>query len=66
MDHIGSVLAQCARKWDRDHKHIQIAAIALEIVADQFNKLNIATGSGSVRNTMATVLLETRGSFYIL
>lgn len=51
MDHIGSVLVHCARKWDRDHKQIQITAIALEIVADQLCKLNIATGPGSVRNT---------------
>lgn len=59
MDHIGSVLVQRARKWDRDHKQIQITAIALEIVADQLCKLNIATGSGSVINTKATILLET-------
>lgn len=51
VDHIGSVLVHCARKWDRDHKQIQITAIALEIVADQLCKLNIATGPGSVRNT---------------
>lgn len=25
MDHIGSVLVQCSRKWDRDSKQIQIA-----------------------------------------
>lgn len=46
VDHIGSVLVQRARKWDRDHKQIQIKAIALEIAADQLCKLNIATGSG--------------------
>lgn len=50
-DHIGSVLVQRARKWDRDHKQIQITAIALEIAADQLCKLNIAIGSGSERNT---------------
>lgn len=67
MDHIGSVLVQRARKWDRDHKQIQITAIALEIVADQLCKLNIATGSGSVSNTKATVLLETcRESCYLV
>lgn len=58
MAHIGSVLVQCARKWDRDHKQIQIAAIALGIVADQLRKLNTATGYGSVHNTKAVVLLE--------
>lgn len=51
MCHIGSVLVQCARKWDRDRKQIQITPIALEIVADQLCKLNTATGSGSVHNT---------------
>lgn len=56
--HIGSVLVQCSRKWDRDHKQIQITAIALEIVADQLCKLNIATGFGSVRNRKGIVLLE--------
>lgn len=39
MDHIGSVLVQRARKWDRDRKQIQITAIALEIAADQLCKL---------------------------
>ena len=28
LDRIGSVLVQRARKWDRDHKQIQIAAVA--------------------------------------
>lgn len=60
-DHIGSVLVQRARKWDRDHKQIQTTAIALEIAADQLCKLNIAIGSGSESNTKAVVLLETCG-----
>lgn len=60
-DHIGSVLVQRARKWDRDHKQIQITAIALEIAADQLCKLNIAIGSGSERITKEGVLLETWG-----
>lgn len=57
MDHIGLVLVQRARKWDRDHKQIQITA--LEIVSDQLCKLKTATGSGSECNTKAMVLLET-------
>lgn len=61
MDHIGSVLVQRARKWDRDHKQIQITTIALEIVADQLCPLNIASSSGSEDNTEAAVLLKTWG-----
>lgn len=52
-DHIGSVLVQRSRKWDRDRKQIQITAIALEIVADQLRKLNTATSSGSEHGTKA-------------
>lgn len=60
-DHIGSVLVQCSRKWDRDHKQIQIADIASQLAADQLCKLNIAVGSGSVGDTKAAVLLGAGG-----
>lgn len=50
VDYIGSVMDQCARKWDRDNKQIQIAATASEVEADQLCKLNIATGLASAHN----------------
>lgn len=59
MDHIGSVLVHRARKWDRDHKQIQITAFALEIMADQLCKLEkTVKEASSEHNTKTTCLLK--------
>ena len=48
--HIGFVLVQRLRKWERDRKQIQMAAISLGIGADQTRTLNAAMRQGSPLN----------------